>query len=156
MSELLFNPEAALCVCILRVCVCVCVRERERDTQAWGSCHWGKGQTPVSSSKRGHFPGVWERPWLSGSAAECSYISNTNHTTGRRASHLFLLFVKYKYSVSNLSCCWRWILFNSPLQFLNASQPQLKSSNSISSCGNCIHLANGCELLSHRDGACPQ
>ena len=29
MSELLFNPEAALCVCIIRVCVCVCVCERE-------------------------------------------------------------------------------------------------------------------------------
>lgn len=117
MSEWPRNPEDAICVYI-NLCVCVCVWH-----SGWGFCHWGgKGQTPVSNLKRGHFPGVWERPWLSSSAAQGSYISNTNHTMGKGASnhHFSLLlpwlcsvwaskrghwFLINKCSVSNLSSC---------------------------------------------------
>ncbi len=110
MSEWPHNPEAALSVCIHAcVCIlCVCVW----GTQAGGLAIGGRGRHLSPAQKRGHFPGVWEWLWLSSSAEEGSYISNTNHTMGKGASdHNFFLLVPWLYFVWENEC-GHWFLIN--------------------------------------------
>lgn len=88
------TPGGSHC-CRVHMNVGVCVGRSCR----WGE-GWGEGQTPVSSPERGHSQGVWERPWLSSSAAADSSISKTNYAAGSDTNtgyygfiYLFIYFI---------------------------------------------------------------